>query len=413
MLPEIKTRINVGKKVGLIGLTIALIVAFSLGFSIRSISLAQNETSLGVFLQALEIVKSVFVDKDISNTKLVYGAIKGMLESTEDPYTRFLEPKAFSDMTTRMEGQFFGVGIQIGMKKSRITVIAPIEGTPAARAKIKALDVIVSIDGFPTKGLSLEEAVSKIRGERGTKVLLEIEREGLDNNLKVSLVRDSIKIKSVTKVEMIDDTNKIGYIQLATFESRTSTEEISDALADLNKKGMKALILDLRNNGGGLLDQAISIASLFMKNGLVVSTTDRNGHDENFPVVDPEGTTYYDKPLVVLINGASASASEILAGAIKDNSRGVLIGTKSFGKASVQAVRKLSDGSAILVTTAKYHTPSGTDITKKGIEPTLESIIPTETIKLALEEDYVYNAKDDTQLQTAIKYLNGKVRISR
>lgn len=413
MLPEIKTRINIGKKVGLIGLTIALIVAFSLGFSIRSISLAQNETSLGVFLQALEIVKSVFVDKDISNTKLVYGAIKGMLESTEDPYTRFLEPKAFSDMTTRMEGQFFGVGIQIGMKKSRITVIAPIEGTPAARAKIKALDVIVSIDGFPTKGLSLEEAVSKIRGERGTKVLLEIEREGLDNNLKVSLVRDSIKIKSVTKVEMIDDTNKIGYIQLATFESRTSTEEISDALADLNKKGMKALILDLRNNGGGLLDQAISIASLFMKNGLVVSTTDRNGHDENFPVVDPEGTTYYDKPLVVLINGASASASEILAGAIKDNSRGVLIGTKSFGKASVQAVRKLSDGSAILVTTAKYHTPSGTDITKKGIEPTLESIIPTETIKLALEEDYVYNAKDDTQLQTAIKYLNGKVRISR
>jgi hypothetical protein len=230
MLPEIKTRINVGKKVGLIGLTIALIVAFSLGFSIRSISLAQNETSLGVFLQALEIVKSVFVDKDISNTKLVYGAIKGMLESTEDPYTRFLEPKAFLDMTTRMEGQFFGVGIQIGMKKSRITVIAPIEGTPAARAKIKALDVIVSIDGFPTKGLSLEEAVSKIRGERGTKVLLEIEREGLDNNLKVSLVRDSIKIKSVTKVEMIDDTNKIGYIQLATFESRTSTEEISDAL---------------------------------------------------------------------------------------------------------------------------------------------------------------------------------------
>jgi carboxyl-terminal processing protease len=380
MLPEIKTRINVGKKVGLIGLTIALIVAFSLGFSIRSISLAQNETSLGVFLQALEIVKSVFVDKDISNTKLVYGAIKGMLESTEDPYTRFLEPKAFLDMTTRMEGQFFGVGIQIGMKKSRITVIAPIEGTPAARAKIKALDVIVSIDGFPTKGLSLEEAVSKIRGERGTKVLLEIEREGLDNNLKVSLVRDSIKIKSVTKVEMIDDTNKIGYIQLATFESRTSTEEISDALADLNKKGMKALILDLRNNGGGLLDQAISIASLFMKNGLVVSTTDRNGHDENFPVVDPEGTTYYDKPLVVLINGASASASEILAGAIKDNSRGVLIGTKSFGKASVQAVRKLSDGSAILVTTAKYHTPSGTDITKKGIEPTLESIIPTETV---------------------------------
>jgi carboxyl-terminal processing protease len=129
--------------------------------------------------------------------------------------------------------------------------------------------------------------------------------------------------------------------------------------------------------------------------------------------VDPEGTTYYDKPLVVLINGASASASEILAGAIKDNSRGVLIGTKSFGKASVKAVRKLSDGSAILVTTAKYHTPSGTDITKKGIEPTLESIIPTETIKLALEEDYVYNAKDDTQLQTAIKYLNGKVRISR
>jgi carboxyl-terminal processing protease len=404
---------KIGRKFGLFGVTFALIVAFSLGFSIRSISLAQNETSLNVFFQALEIVKSVFVDKEISNTKLVYGAIKGMLESTEDPYTRFLEPKAFSDMTSRMEGQFYGVGIQIGMKKNRITVIAPIEGTPASRAKIKALDVIVSIDGVSAKGLSLEEAVSKIRGERGTKVILEIEREGLADTLRVSLVRDSIKIKSVTKVEMIDDTNKIGYIQLATFESRTSTEEISDALVELNKKGMKSLVLDLRNNGGGLLDQAISIASLFMKNGLVVSTTDRNGHDENFPVVDPEGTTYYDKPLVVLINGASASASEILAGAIKDNSRGVLIGTKSFGKASVQAVRKLSDGSAILVTTAKYHTPSGTDITKKGIEPTLESVIPTETIKLALQEDYVYNVKDDTQLQTAIKYLNGKVRISR
>jgi len=409
MLPKIK----IGRKIGLFGLTVALIVAFSLGFSLRSISLAQNETSLNVFFQALEIVKSVFVDKEISNTKLVYGAIKGMLESTEDPYTRFLEPKAFSDMTSRMEGQFYGVGIQIGMKKNRITVIAPIEGTPASRAKIKALDVIVAIDGFPAKGLSLEEAVSKIRGERGTKVVLEIEREGLPETLKIPLVRDSIKIKSVTKVEMIDEPNHIGYIQLSTFESRTSTEEISDALAELNKKGMKSLILDLRNNGGGLLDQAISIASLFMKNGLVVSTTDRNGHDENFPVVDPEGTTYYDKPIVVLINGASASASEILAGAIKDNSRGVLIGTKSFGKASVQAVRKLSDGSAILVTTAKYHTPSGTDITKKGIEPTLESIIPTETIKLAMEENYVYNPKDDTQLQTAIKYLNGKVRLSK
>lgn len=403
---NILRNISKTKKVTLI---VVLLVGIFMGLGARSLVAAYAETSWGLLYQVLGIVKTQFVEKDLQDQKLIYGAAKGLLKSLDDPYTRFVEPKAFDEMKIRLSGNFAGVGIQIGMKDDFLTVIAPIEDTPAEKAGIKALDKILSIDGKDTDDMSLEEAVSLIRGPKGTKVTLTILRGTKNDKKEYVLVRDNIKLNALRAKKIIDKKNGIGYIHLITFESKDALEELITAIKKLDQEGMKALILDLRNNGGGLLDNAIEMGSIFIKEGAIVHTVDRNKNRETFEVVET-GFAWYDKPLIVMINGASASASEILAGAIEDSGRGKLIGTRSFGKASVQNIKPFSDGSAMLITVAKYLTPKGTDINKVGITPNIVVEIPSEDIKAAMEPDYEYNEDKDLQIQTAIKEMQKELQ---
>ena len=254
--------------------------------------------------------------------------------------------------------------------------------------------------------MSLTEAVNKIRGQKGSKVVLGIAREGEASILDIAIIRDKIKLNSVDKVEVFK--NKVGYVKLITFESQNTTRDLEQAIRDLEDKNIQALILDLRYNGGGLLKNAIDIASLFLSEGEVVHTIGRDGNMNTERVTGR--SRFVEKPLVVLMNEGSASASEILAGAIKDNKRGVLVGQHSFGKASVQKVLKLPDGSAVLYTIAKYYTPSGTDITKKGISVDHDVKIPTGNIKMMQKPDYIYSFDTDIQLQKAISIALNKIR---
>lgn len=380
------------------------IFTFFIGLGTTKLIAARGETSWGLLYQVLGIVKTQFVEKNIEDKNLIYGAIKGLLKSLDDPYTRFVEPKAFDEMKIRLSGNFAGVGIQIGIKDHILTVIAPIQETPAYRAGLKALDKIIKIDDKKTDDMSLEEAVSLIRGPKGTKVTLTILRGAGHKKKEIDIIRDNIKLKAIYKSEIIDKKNKIGYIHLITFESRDTLDEVIDSIKELEKKNLRGLIFDVRNNGGGLLDNAIDIGSIFIKDGTIVHTVDRDKNRETFEVtaVDYE---WYDKPLIVLINGASASASEILAGAIENNDRGILMGTQTFGKASVQNIKPFSDGAAILLTIAKYLTPNGSDINKVGISPNIEVKIPTASIEAAQKEDYEYSFEKDDQLQAAIKKM--------
>ena len=319
---------------------------------------------LQVFLQVLDIVKNDYVEKNTDDKKLVYGAIKGLLESLDDPYTRFMEPTSYKEMKTRLNGSYSGIGIYIGLKNKKLMVISPIPETPAAKVGLKAMDQIVSIEGKSTKEMGLEEAVSMIRGPRGSAVKVGILRGSEKKPKEYKIVRDKITIKSVEKKFL---SGNIGYIKLNTFENLNASNEMEKALNLMSSKNMAGLILDLRGNGGGLLSNAVEISSMFLAKDLdIVSTVDREGQKET---ITSSGELLWQKPLVVLIDQGSASASEILAGAIKDNKVGTIVGYHSFGKASVQNIRQLQDGSALLVTIAKYHTPSGEDISKKGIKP--------------------------------------------
>jgi len=305
-------------------------------------------------------------------------------------------------MKVNLQGNFYGVGIHIGMKDKQLTVISPIYDTPADKAGINSLDKIVSINTESTEKMSLEEAVSKIRGPKGTPVVLGIKREGIDHNLAISIVRDKINIKSVDKVQIV--SGNVGYIRLITFESREETNELNSAIKKLKKKGMKKLILDLRNNGGGLLSNARSTASLFMDNGYVVYTVDRNGNKQG--ILLEKRKKVFNGTLVILINGASASASEILAGAVRDNKRGKLVGTTTFGKASVQNIVPLSDGSAVLLTIAKYLTPNGDNIHEIGLKADIEVHVPSKDVEAIRNNTYKYSIETDHQLQKAIEIIN-------
>jgi len=377
---------------------------FTIGFIWGRVRAEEElEKKLEVFLQVLTLVKNQYVEKNVDNTKLVYGSIKGLLESLGDPYTRFMEPKAYKEMRIRLRGSYSGIGIYIGMKDTQLTVIAPIPGTPADKAGLKAKDKIVTIEEKITKDMSLDEAVSLIRGPQGTKVKLGIirgrEKEPKDYIIK----RERINIKS-TEFKMLPD--KIAYIKLNTFEKQDAPQEVSKALAMAHNEKAEGLILDLRGNGGGLLDNAIQIGSMLIRQGAIVQTVDRDGMRE---VKYSTGQILWWKPIVVLINEASASASEILAGALKDDKVATIVGTRSFGKASVQSVRVLQDDSALLLTIAKYLTPSGEDISKKGIQPDYVVEIPTKEAELEAYE----KAGRDTQLEKAqevIKGLTGKTQ---
>lgn len=321
-----------------------------------------------------------------------YVAIETMLSSLNDPYTRFLDPKEFSEETQSIKGSLKGIGTQIGIRDSELVIIAPLEDSPAERAGLLADDRILEINGESTKGISIDVAADKIRGEKGTTVTLLIQRKGVPNKL-YSVVRDEIEVKSVSCKPPFDTTvipNDIQYIRLSSFISKNAASEIEEILN--NSSGMKGIILDLRSNPGGLLTNAIYISDMLLKGGVIVSTVDRDSYKSTTRARMQQVT---DKPIVVLINKGSASASEILSGALKDNHRATIVGEQSFGKGLVQEINKLPDEAGMNITIQRYLTPSGSDIHKKGITPDV-------VVELTQENA---EAKDDVQLKKAIEIL--------
>ena len=314
-------------------------------------------------------LRKEYLSKRYSDSKEAYDAIRDMLSNLNDPYTRFLEPKEFNQMRIDTSGELTGVGIQIVKDKESndLIIVSPIEGTPAFNAGIKAKDKILSIDNISTQNMNIEEAVKLIRGQRGTKVKLEIFRNG--RSFYKTLSRERIEIKTVsTKINQNKNGLLIGYLRIKQFNANAS-REMKNALNDLENKNISGYVLDLRSNPGGLLESSIDISRHFINKGVIVSTLTKDGLKE---IKKGNGQALTKKPLVVLVNEGSASASEIVSGAIRDNNRGKLVGKKTFGKGLVQSMRTLVDGSGLTVTVAKYLTPNGIDINKFGILPDIE-----------------------------------------
>lgn len=334
---------------------------------------------LELFEHALSIVRADYVEPPESK-KLIYGALKGML-ATLDPYSQFLDPDDYNELKVDTEGEFGGLGIEITIKDELLTIISPIDGTPAAKAGLKPNDRIVKIDGELTRGITLTDAVKKLRGKPKTSVQLTILRERESALKEVTLERDLIKIDSVREAKILED--HIGYIRLSDFREHTA-KELGAALKQLQEQGMDSMILDLRNNPGGLLDVSVSVAELFLdRHQLIVSTKGRLRSQNQELRSDIDGPVNRI-PLVVLVNEGSASASEIVAGAMQDHHRGIVLGTKSHGKASVQTIFPLKDGSALRLTTSKYFTPSGRSIHGEGIHP--DVLVPFEEPPAAPDE---------------------------
>jgi len=348
------------------------------------------------------------LSKTYSDSNEAYDAIRDMLSNLDDSYTRFLEPKEFNQMRIDTSGELTGVGIQIVKDKESddLIIISPIEGTPAFDAGIKARDKILSIDDISTEGMNIEEAVKLIRGQRGTKVKLEILR-GSKSFFKI-LSREKIEIKSVSsKVNQTKNGLLIGYLRIKQFNANAS-KETRDAIKDLETKKVAGYVLDLRSNPGGLLESSIDISRHFINKGVIVSTVSKDGLKET---KKGNGQALTKKPLVVLVNEGSASASEIVSGAIKDNKRGKLVGKKTFGKGLVQSMRTLVDGSGLTVTVAKYLTPNGTDINKSGIIPDIEvkmNINPILQREIGTRKDKQYRAGE----KELINIINRKNQIS-
>ena len=348
------------------------------------------------------------LSKTYSDSNEAYDAIRDMLSNLDDSYTRFLEPKEFNQMRIDTSGELTGVGIQIVKDKESddLIIISPIEGTPAFDAGIKARDKILSIDDISTEGMNIEEAVKLIRGQRGTKVKLEILR-GSQSFFK-TLSREKIEIKSVSsKVNQTKNGLSIGYVRIKQFNANAS-KETRDAIKDLETKKVAGYVLDLRSNPGGLLESSIDISRHFINKGVIVSTVSKDGLKET---KKGNGQALTKKPLVVLVNEGSASASEIVSGAIKDNKRGKLVGKKTFGKGLVQSMRTLVDGSGLTVTVAKYLTPNGTDINKSGIIPDIEvrmNINPILQREIGTRKDKQYRAGE----KELINIINRKNQIS-
>ena len=317
---------------------------------------------LKIFSDVIQLIEKEYVD-DVAPKELIQKAIQGMVQSL-DPHSSLLPPEAFEDLQIDTKGKFTGIGIHITMKDGFVTVISPIEDTPAYKAGIIAQDRIIKVDGKPVK--DLREAVNMMRGPKGTHVSVTIAREGEKEPIDFELVRDVIPIVSVKEVDL---KNGYGYIRLSQFSGST-TKELEAALEKMEsaKVPLKGLILDLRNNGGGLLNQAIQVSDLFLEEGKILSIKGRNRKNTKEYMATPDKVSR-KYPIVVLINGGSASASEIVAGALQDQKRALILGTTSFGKGSVQTVETLRDGSGLKLTIARYYTPNGRSIQAKGIEP--------------------------------------------
>lgn len=366
-----------------------------------------------------QIVNNEFVDHDFNRTawqekrqellaqeyaspKQAYKAIRETLEELGDPYTRFLPPHEFAVLTSQTTGELSGVGIRITLDKrtSQLYVVEAVKNSPAMKAGIKRGDRIIRINGKPTALMSLEQAQEAITGELGTEVNLQLSRRD-KGVFQVTLTRAQIEIAAVTYHLQEEEQHRIGYIKLDEFSSH-ATEQMSAAIKDLRKQNVSGFILDLRGNPGGLLFASVDIARLWMKKGEIVSTIDRRGGDRHF---NANGTSLTDLPLVVLVDEGSASASEILAGALKENGRATVVGTTTYGKGTVQSVHSLSDGSGLAVTIARYYPPSGTDINHKGIRPDVYLDLTMEQQIRLKNDPTLMGTKDDPQYNRAISIL--------
>jgi carboxyl-terminal processing protease len=388
--------------------TILIVAVFAGGFVVGDLTTSRNSALANVayrqvklFGDVLSIIQSSYVE-EVNVDNLVRGAVNGMVQ-TLDPHSSYLTPEMLKQVEVETKGTFGGLGIEIGMKDGILTVIAPIEDTPAARAGLLAGDKIVKIENESTKNMNVMDAVKRLRGEPGSKVTITVARESLPEPKAYTITRDIIKIKSVKSRPMGDG---IGYIRLTQFQ-QDSHQEVNRALQEFLKEkgGLKGLILDLRNNPGGLLDQAVRIADEFIESGLVVYTDGRVEAQKTKYAAHKEGT-YTGFPIVVLVNAGSASASEIVAGALQDHGRAIIIGQRTFGKASVQTILPLEDGSALRLTTARYYTPSGRSIQAKGIDPDI--VVPDGKeppdghVRILREKDIERHLKGDGEEAPAV-----------
>ena len=348
---------------------------------------------IDLFGEVLEKISKEYVD-EVDQSKSMDAAINGLLQSL-DPYSAYMTPESFEGMQTETSGKFGGLGIEVGMESGVVKVISPIDNTPASRAGLKAGDYIVKIDGIQVQGKSLMDAVDLMRGLVGSSIEITVRRRGVKKALIFNITREIIQVQSV-KSELIN--NNIGYIRLTSF-NENSSKQIKEKVNKLNKnKDLKGYILDLRNNPGGLLSQAIKISDFFLENGEIVSTKSRK-ISETKKWFAKKGDLTNGKILIVLINYGSASASEIVAGALKDHKRAIILGENSYGKGSVQSIIPLKNRGAIRLTIAKYYLPSGKSISEIGVTPDIEIVEGS--------EDFKFNSETDNQLNFAIKLLNG------
>jgi carboxyl-terminal processing protease len=372
-----------------------LLIILTYSILIQSVNSSENDIyeKIDLFGEVLEKINKEYVE-EINQSESMDSAINGLLQSL-DPYSSYMSPEIFNEMQTETSGEFGGLGIEVGMESGVVKVISPIDDTPASKAGIKAGDYIVKINETQVQGKSLTEAVELMRGPVGSGIELTVRRRGEKKALKFNITREIIQIQSV-KADLLE--KNIGYIRLTSFNENSDTQ-IKKEIKKLEKnKNVKAYILDLRNNPGGLLSQAIRISDFFLDNGEIVSTKSRKA-SENRKWFAKKGDLTNGKALIVLINYGSASASEIVAGALKDHKRAILLGENSYGKGSVQSILPLKNNGAIRLTIAKYYLPSGKSISEVGVSPDIE--ITEET------DEFRIKTKTDNQLNYAIKLLNG------
>jgi carboxyl-terminal processing protease len=376
-------------------LKIYLALLFAIFFSANAIKSAEIDIykKIDLFGEVLEKINKEYVD-ETNQSKGMDAAINGLLQSL-DPYSSYMSPEIFKEMQTETSGEFGGLGIEVGMEAGVVKVISPIDDTPASKAGIKAGDYIVKINNTQVQGKSLSEAVDLMRGLVGSSIELTVRRRGVKKALTFNIIREIIEVQSV-KSDLLD--NNIGYIRLTSFNDNSS-QQIKKQIKELKKnENLNSFILDLRNNPGGLLSQAIKISDFFLENGEIVSTKSRK-KSENKKWFARKGDITGGKTLIVLINYGSASASEIVAGALKDHKRAIIIGESSYGKGSVQSIIPLKNKGAIRLTVAKYYLPSGKSISEVGVKPDIE--VNEEN------DDFRIKTETDNQLNYAIKLLNG------
>jgi carboxyl-terminal processing protease len=346
--------------------TILLLMMLIGPYGDRQVSAIDRGTykSLRTFNEILDMVGKNYVEP-VSSDKLIEGAINGMIKSL-DPHSTYMTQEMYKELEVETRGSFGGVGIEITLVKDVLTVVSPIEDTPAYKAGVKAADQIIKIDGNSTKDITIMEAVKKLRGAKGTRVTITIVREGLSKPIDIEITRDIIVVKSVKSKIYNGNT---GYLRIASFQEHTG-DDLEKALKEINPKDkpLAGIIIDMRNNPGGLLNQSIEVSDLFLKKGVIVSTRGRSKNMESKSVARDDGNEPLC-PIIILVNEGTASASEIVSGALQDNKRAVIMGTQTFGKGSVQTVIPLEDGSALKLTTAKYYTPNGRSIQAEGITP--------------------------------------------